>query len=166
MKALSKLILAHQPPSGVYWIGESVAAEELENLAAQPATTVCHIQGAEICTMEEFLEVARRAADAPEECGYNIDMFRDCMRTFASSKAIYITAYDSIETFAMSNATDFAMVVETMIEVVVGWREAVSSKRIYIFLSGDKAALTSVRDSYMRHGKVESNNFWHLLSLE
>ena len=86
MKALSKLILAHQPPSGVYWIGESVAAEELEKLAAQPATTVCRIQGAEIHTMSEFLEAAHRAADAPEECGYNIEMFRDCMITFSSSK--------------------------------------------------------------------------------
>ena len=166
MKALSKLILAHQPPSGVYWIGESVASEELENLAAQPETTVCHIRGAEICTMAEFLEAARRAADAPEECGYNIDMFRDCMRTFASSKAVYITVYDFIEIFATSNVSDFAMVIETMIEVALAWDETSPKKRLYSFLSGDTNALQFIRNDYRFHSKEKINNFWHLLSLD
>lgn len=165
MKSIASIIKDDRPVSGVYWVGDTFSDEALKSLTTDAAYRICQIDGAHIRNNQEFLDTARFAMDMPEECAYNLDMLRDCMRTTASRVNTCIFTYDAIDIFAGNNLADFEVVISVMKDAIAPWRERSSQKRMYVLLAGDKSVLNSIPNTYDWFGQEKINDFWLLENL-
>lgn len=134
-----KKLFDTQAPSGVFWLKNHVAVEELTKLSKAHNMAFFHLEGKKIEKKEQFLNHAAVAMHFPEYFGDNWDAFEDCITDFEWIEAEgYVIYFDHTEAFAQHHESQLETVTELFQDAVTYWKG--EGKPMLVLLSGSQPA--------------------------